>query len=152
MLVSVLVALAASVPAAPLPTPLPEAVTEAPRELHFAELIIRQRTIIRVPTQMTPPPRPVKRWKSRAGPKCIDGQGIRGAVVIAVDKVDLILPGGERLRAELQSQCPSLDYYRGFYLRPDPGDGMICARRDAIHSRSGGECTISRFRRVTPVR
>lgn len=153
MLVSVLVALAASAPsAAPGFTPLPEAVVGDVRETQVAELIIRQRVIIRVPTQGPQPPKPVKRWKTKSGPKCIDGRGIGGAVVMAPDKVDLILPGGQRLRAELESRCPALDYYSGFYLRPDPSDGMICARRDTIHSRSGGECTIKRFRRVTPVR
>ena len=123
----------------------------APGQRH-AEVMISRRVIIRVPMESTPPLRPIKRWKTRKAPKCMQGHGVRGAVVMAANKVDLILPGGGRLRAELESSCPALDYYSGFYLRPDPADGMICAGRDAIHARSGGECVIKRFRRVTPVR
>lgn len=120
--------------------------------IQYAQVTIQQRIIIRVPTRvMPPPPAPITRWKSKSFKKCFSIQGIAGAIPVAPDAVDLILPGGKRIRAELESSCPALDYYSGFYLRPDE-QGMICAGRDSIHARSGGECQISRFRKMVPVR
>lgn len=152
VLVSIFTALGlATTPAQSGSVPLRDIDPAPAGEVVLAQTIIRERVIIRVPTRM-PPPKRIKRWKTKSGPKCISGQGIGGALVVDEDKVDLILPGGQRIRAELENSCPALDYYSGFYLRPDPDDGMICARREAIHARSGGECQIKRFRRVIPVR
>jgi len=114
------------------------------------DLVIRQRVIIRVPTRNAPMTTPLHRWKEKKGPKCISGNGVAGAIVFSSREVDFILPGGARIRAELESSCPALDFYNGFYLRPDPTDRMICADRDTIHARSGGECQITRFRRLVP--
>jgi hypothetical protein len=49
------------------------------------------------------------------------------------------------MRAKLERSCPALDYYFGFYIMP-AADGQICADRDSIRSRVGGECGIDRFR------
>lgn len=116
----------------------------------LAQVLIRERVIVRIPTRVMNDRRE-SRWREKSGPKCIPLQGIAGAVLIDPETVDFILPGGLRLRAKLESSCPALDYYNGFYLRPGP-DGMICADRDAIHARSGGECEISRFRKLVPRR
>ena len=53
-------------------------------------------------------------------------------------------------RAKLESSCPALDYYYGFYITPNP-DGMVCEDRDNIRSRMGGACEIDRFRGLEPV-
>jgi len=45
--------------------------------------------------------------------------------------------------------CPALDFYSGFYLRPS-ADGQVCADRDTVHARSGGQCGIERFRTLVP--
>lgn len=124
--------------AAPSPPPLPV--------IRFAQLSIRQSVIIRVPTRATPAP---IEWKESKGPKCLSLATIAGAVVSDDDSVDLIFRGGGRIRAQLEDECPALDYYNGFYLRPTK-DKRICAGRDSIHSRSGGECEIRRFRTLTP--
>lgn len=118
--------------------------------LQFAQVIIRERVIVRVPTRPVPERR-MMRWKEKAGPKCMPMEGIAGAALIDPQTVDFIVRGGPRLRAQLESSCPALDYYNGFYLRPGE-DGMICAERDAIHARSGGECQIERFRKLVPKR
>ena len=88
------------------------------------ELVIRRKIIIRVPTTTAPTTTPLHRWKDRKGPKCISGRGIGGAILVSTRKVDFILPGGSRIRAELESSCPALDFYSGFYLRPDPEDRL----------------------------
>jgi hypothetical protein len=119
----------------------------------YAQLRIRERVILRVPTvPLTDGKRraPVK-WRERNGPNCINAESLAGASVTDEDDVDLLLRGGKRVRAKLESRCPTIDYYSGFYLRPG-SDGMICEDRDAIHARSGGKCEIDRFRSLVPDR
>lgn len=113
----------------------------------IAQLTIEQALIIRVPRHA--PPKPL-RWKSKRGPKCVPMAAIAGAAVVADDAIDLVLRGGQRLRAHFSSRCPALDYYSGFYILPTD-DGMICADRDVIRTRAGGQCEIERFRRLVPV-
>ena len=72
-----------------------------------------------------------------------------GATLLGQDSVDLILRDSSRIRAHLERRCPALDYYYGFYVSATP-DGMICADRDSIRSRVGGECQIDQFRSLRP--
>ena len=118
-----------------------------PQAAEFAQMTIEQSLIVRVPR-----PAPVKplKWKSKKGPKCVAMAAIAGAAVVADDAIDLALRGGQRLRAHFSSRCPALDYYSGFYILPTD-DGKICADRDVIRTRSGGQCEITRFRRLVPV-
>jgi hypothetical protein len=119
---------------------------EEPVEL--AQLTIRQRVVIRVPASPAMGPQrlpPRMRWKEKRGPKCIPANGLAAAAVFKADTVDLMLRGGKRLRAQLDDECPALDFYSGFYIMPS-GDGQVCAGRDMIHSRAGGKCGIDRFR------
>lgn len=122
----------------------------------IAQLTITQSVVVRVPARRshryaapeTLPPPPA--FKERKGPKCIDAAAIGGAAVTAPDSVDFILKGGNRVRARLADECPALDYYSGFYFR-SPADGKLCADRDSIHTRSGGDCQIDKFRTLVPV-
>ena len=82
------------------------------------------------------------------GPRCIDPRRILGAAHLSQDSVDLIFRDNTRVRARLEGRCPALDFYRGFYV-PMSADGQICADRDSIRSRTGGECQIERFRTLT---
>lgn len=125
-----------------------------------AQVTVSQSVIIRVPARRTnrsatpanrPDPRPLPPvFRDRKGPHCIDAGAIAAAAVTAPDSVDFILKGGKRVRARLADECPALDYYSGFYVKP-PHDQKICAGRDSIHTRSGGDCQIDRFRALTPV-
>lgn len=114
------------------------------RAVRLAQLTVEQSLIVRVPSRT--PARPL-RWKSKKGPKCVAMSSIAGAAVVADDAIDLALRGGQRLRAHFSSRCPALDYYSGFYILPTE-DGKICADRDVIRTRSGGQCEITRFRRL----
>jgi hypothetical protein len=118
----------------------------APAEVSVSQTIVIRTRSVRGP--VAAPPLPA--FKEKKGPPCIDAVAIGGAAVAGPDAVDFILKGGLRLRARLEEECPALDYYRGFYVSPG-ADGRICADRDAIHTRSGGECTIDRFRKLLPV-
>ncbi|KKC26384.1 hypothetical protein WP12_08605 [Sphingomonas sp. SRS2] len=117
---------------------------DARRPPVFAQLTIEQSLIVRVPRRI--PARPLK-WKSKKGPKCVAMSSIAGAAVVADDAIDLVMKGGQRLRAHFSSNCPALDYYSGFYILPT-NDGRICADRDMIRTRAGGQCEIRRFRKL----
>ncbi|MEP6784310.1 MAG: hypothetical protein ABI898_01060 [Sphingomonadales bacterium] len=121
----------------------------------FAQLLIQRRVIVRVPAMTTrappvPMPRPMQ-WKEIKGPKCLTIDQLAGAAITRADTVDLYLRGGRRLRAQLDDECPSLDYYGGFYIAPTK-DGRVCGGRDTIHTRSGGKCQIDRFRELVPTK
>jgi len=64
--------------------------TEPP--VQFAQVIIHERVIVRIPSRVAPDPAPL-RWRERPGPKCMPLQGIAGAVLIDPQTVDFILPG-----------------------------------------------------------
>jgi hypothetical protein len=85
------------------------------------------------------------RWEEHRGPRCIAWAQIAGSGLLSQDSVDLVFRDATRVRARLERHCPALDYYHGFYLAATP-DGLICADRDSIRARTGGECRIDRFR------
>ena len=62
--------------------------------------------------------------------------------------IDFVLRDRQRVRAVMDSECPALDFYGGFYLQPD--DERICAKRETIRSRVGGSCRIEKFRLLVP--
>ena len=118
-------------------------------------LIVRHRQIIiRVPSgirQVAPAGASLIKWRERRGPSCISATRLIGATLLRQNSVDLIMRDNSRVRAQLQRNCPALDYYRGFYINATE-DGRICADRDSIHSRAGGECQIDAFRSLSPER
>ena len=103
------------------------------------------------PATAVPMPNAAVEWKESRGPKCIPRGAIAAAVVSAPKQVDFILRDRTRQRARLQRSCPALQFYSGFYLKPT-GDGFICRDRDAVHDRSGSECQIDAFRKLTPAK
>lgn len=133
---------------------LPPALQAPPRRVGGFSGSIRIQ-IIRTPL---PPPvvtysRPVSGagWVERKSGRCVAVRRISAVTVMNSDSVDLLLSDGKRLRAKLGSDCPALDFYSGVYLKPDP-DGRLCADRDWIRSRSGGQCQIQDFRSLVPSR
>ena len=121
--------------------------------VQYAQLTPRQQLIVRVPVrirQITPLSQ-LYDWKEGKGPNCLPASAISGAARVGQTSVDLILRDRRRFRAKLDSNCPALDYYYGFYINPTV-DGLVCADRDIIRSRVGGECGIERFRSLQAVR
>ncbi|TCP30737.1 hypothetical protein [Sphingomonas sp. BK235] len=121
----------------------------------YAQLTIHERLIIRIP-RVAPAPRgaravspPPVEWDEKRGPECLRVTALTGAAIDRSGDVDLVIEGARRIRAKLDDDCPTLDFYAGFYLRPT-SDGQICAGRDAIRSRSGALCPISKFRTLVP--
>jgi hypothetical protein len=91
------------------------------------------------------------RWREGRGMRCIPVRSLAGATLLGQNSVDLILHDNRRVRARLERRCPALDYYRGFYI-DTTADGRICAGRDFIRSRAGGECQIDEFRTLAAER
>ena len=108
---------------------------------------IREEVIMRIPIRPRPGAAKVE-WREKRGPRCIAADSIAGAMLSGRNSVDFVLRDRRRLRAKLDSDCPALDFYDGFYVQPE--DHRLCMRRDAIRSRMGGECRIDRFRMLVP--
>jgi hypothetical protein len=147
------VMLLASAAAAGTPVPAGQATG-----VELAQVTIRGRIIIRVPStprnavsplRRVAPAQPIE-WVEKKGPKCIAASQLGGAIV-AGDYVDLVMRGGDRVRARLKGDCSGLGYYGGFYVKPS-ADGQVCAGRDSIRTRSGDSCTIKRFRKLVAKR
>jgi hypothetical protein len=131
--------------------PLRPAQAPPPRGAQ-STIIVREQITVRIPvrTREMPAPGSVAQWKEKKGPKCIAARSILGAALNDQSSVDLILRDRSRIRAKLEKRCPALDYYYGFYVTPNV-DGMICADRDIIRSRIGGQCEIDKFRTLKAV-
>nr|WP_295373689.1 hypothetical protein [uncultured Sphingosinicella sp.] len=117
--------------------------------IEFAQMTIRQQIRIRIPARLQPEakvPVPIE-WKESKGPKCVAARSIIGATALRDRSFDIVMRDKSRMRARLDRSCPALDYYYGFYISPD-ADGQICADRDSIRSRVGGECEIDAFRKL----
>jgi len=115
---------------------------------------VRQQLIIRVATGIRPglpaPATPI-RWREGRGPRCIPAARIIGFTSPGESSVDLVFRDRTRIRARLERRCAALGFYRSFYIDAMP-DGQICADRDSIRSRTGGECEIDRFRTLRAAR
>ena len=127
---------------------------DAPPEAgsRYAQVTVRQQIIIRVPRALRPAPMsaPVK-WREGRGPRCIAARSVAGAALVGQNSVDLLLHDRSRVRVKLDNGCGGLDFYQGFYVN-GTADGMICADRDAVRSRMGGQCGIDQFRSLTAAR
>ena len=120
-----------------------------PREgLELAQLSFHSRVVVRIETARAPA---VTRWTEKKGPRCIGMADVLGSAVLVANSVDLVLRGGDRVRMRFERSCPGLDYYSGFYVVPN-ADGKICADRDVVRDRAGGECAIGKFRKLIPVK
>jgi hypothetical protein len=128
--------------------PAPPAVmgSVAGETVILAQIQIQRNTIIRIPPARN---LPSLKFKEKEAPKCIKWSQMAAAMVSSPTTIDLIIRGGTRYRVKLQKTCQAIDFYSGFYVRSTK-DGQVCEDRDMIHSRSGGECGISKFKTLVP--
>ncbi len=74
--------------------------------------------------------------------RCIAMSGMAGAQLFGDSALELSMRDGRRYRLFFERECQALSFYQGFYYRRARA-GQICAGRDAIGARSGGECAIA---------
>jgi hypothetical protein len=117
--------------------------------IHVPRMTITQTTVI-MRSRPVPAAPPVMLVERKAK-DCLEMRRIVGFGITRPDSVDLVLNDGSRMRARLASNCPSLGFYQGFYVKPNP-DMKMCAGRDPIRTRSGGECAIQAFKSLVPSR
>jgi hypothetical protein len=106
-------------------------------------VVVQERLTIRVPVVRARPTVPVI-WVEKKGPRCIPSRDVLAATRTDDRSVDFHLRDRRRIRARMDGNCPTLDFYGGFYLQPE--DDRICAGREEIRPRTGGSCQIERFR------
>lgn len=87
-------------------------------------------------------------WEEVKGPRCIPTGFILGAMLSTSNHVDFVMASNRRFRAKLDSDCPALDFYDGFYVNSPTR--TICAGRDEIRSRMGESCAIASFSQLLP--
>lgn len=110
-------------------------------------LVVQQEVLLRVPVIRLRRSPPI-RWDEKKGPKCIAANQIVAAALGDERSVDFLLRDRTRVRARMDDDCPTLDFYGNFYIQPR--DERVCARREEIRSRIGGACRIEKFRRLVP--
>lgn len=74
--------------------------------------------------------------------RCIKMDGIAGAQLFSDRAIEITMRDGRHFRMFFARECPALSFYQGFYYRRARA-GQLCAGRDAIGARSGGECPIA---------
>lgn len=79
---------------------------------------------------------------------CISVKAVAGAQLFGDSAIELTMKNGKRYRMFFASECPALTFYQGFYYRRQKA-GQLCAGRDVVGARSGGECPIAS---IIPVR
>ncbi len=94
------------------------------------------------PVDMRPAP-------PRAGRnRCIGVNNVAAAQLFGDRAIELTMRNGQRYRMFFARECQALSFYQGFYYRRLKA-GQLCAGRDVIGARSGGECPIAS---ILPVR
>jgi hypothetical protein len=91
-----------------------------------------------------PPPVPSKRAPDRRQIRCVALSALGGLRLSGANQITLVLRDERMVLATLPKICSASAFYSGFYVEPTP-DGMLCARRDVIHSRAGANCSIGRL-------
>jgi hypothetical protein len=127
LLAAVLAAMPQAVSAAAAPEPVPE-TNPAPWA----------RVQIAPGLPVTTRPFPPKQGRDR----CINVDGLAGAQLFGDRAIELSMHNGQHYRLFLARECPALSFYQGFYYRRQKA-GQLCAGRDVIGARSGGECPIA---------
>lgn len=119
--------------------------------VRMAQMVIERRVVIRVAphAQRARNQEAFRDWREKSAPNCFQINTLAGIMISKPDSIDMVLRGGQLVRARLEKGCPSIDFYSGFYLKPTR-DGRLCEDRDLIHSRTGGACEIDRFKTLVP--
>jgi hypothetical protein len=137
-----------------------EAISESFRIDTANQVRIEQRTVIRVAPRSRPavpnmfmdlPQREIgTRFIERKIGKCLPIGGIAGVQADGRNRLLLFMRDRRIVSAGLERACSSRDFYSGFYVAPN-ADNQLCVDRDALQSRSGANCKLSRIRQLVEI-
>lgn len=126
------------------------------------QVTIQQRVTIRINPRPAPMPMDAMmfdngldeargpRWIERKMGNCLSAGLIAGVQPIDNSRLLLILNDRRLVTARLEKGCQGRDFYSGFMVQRSD-DGMICAGRDMLRSRSGSTCQVTGFRQLVQV-
>lgn len=127
-------------------------LAEALADDGWDQMRIEQRMVIRViPRSSAVPAEPaapqVIRLKERRSTNCLPVLGLGGVKVVSDSRLLVFMRDRRMMGLTLDKSCNARDFYSGFYVT-QTSDGMICVKRDEIHSRSGANCTIGSIKQL----
>ena len=106
---------------------------------------VRPDAFVGVPDQPIGP-----RFIERRIGDCIPVERISGVQANGGKNLLIFLSDRRIVSAYLERSCRARDFYSGFYLsRSD--DGKLCVDRDALQSRSGANCKLTRMRQLVEI-
>lgn len=168
------VALAAAPSAEPASDAAPLSFADLARAAREGQTVrqvrIEQRVIIRVAPAPAPRPqrRPtvrdlrnsffdtpgrfaggISRFEERRMPQCVPVAAIAG-VQPESGRLVLFMRDQRIVSASLEKACNARDFYSGFLVERSV-DGMLCAGRDKLLSRSGANCALGRLHQLVEV-
>jgi hypothetical protein len=118
--------------------------------IHVPRMTVTRATIVTRSVPAPPPPRAASAMMVEGKTKdCVKMEAIRGFSVSRPDSIDLMLTDGKYMRVKLGKNCPALGFYSGFYVKSHP-DKKMCAKRDAVRSRSGRLCAVDGLNTLVP--
>jgi hypothetical protein len=122
---------------------------------------IQERLVIRIApaapaTRTDRPPRMPRldgsqRYKEKKFDSCVAIEDIAGVQPSDDNRLLLFMRDHRVLSAALERACDSDDFYLGFYVAQN-ADGMLCSKRDKLHSRTGATCRVDRLSRLVAIK
>lgn len=137
--------------------PIGDAAIPFDADMRFEEVQLQVRTRERVMIRITPfsrtapPPTVVvpqvevqRRDAESDGERCIPLGDVVGVRLGQGSELLLHMRDRRVFGTQLERTCQVSSFYSGFYVER-PSDGMLCAGREALHARSGGDCLMGTF-------
>jgi hypothetical protein len=103
-----------------------------------------RRSLFDIPTRGFP------RIEERRMNQCVAVGAIAGVQPDGPSRLMLFLRDQRLVSVALDKTCNARDFYSGFLVERT-ADGMICAGRDKLHSRSGTHCDLGKLRQMVEV-
>jgi len=131
-------------------------VLEAYRSSSQEQVRIEQRMTIRIVPRPVPAPPMMfdfpdhdmaPRFVERSIGRCLPVGAIAGVQAESGNRLLLFMRDRRIVSAALERACRARDFYSGFYLQRST-DGQLCVDRDALQSRNGVNCKITRLRQL----
>ncbi|MBC2670345.1 hypothetical protein ACFOON_14490 [Novosphingobium piscinae] len=94
--------------------------------------------------------RQAPRFIERRTGQCVPVGGIAGVQADGPSRLILFMRDQRIISAALEKGCNARDYYSGFLVERT-SDGMICAARDKLLSRTGANCSLGKLRQLVEI-